>query len=139
MSRFIRQLKMKNALSTMCTFSRRMSNIDKINRQVSFYILKMSCSLSICLLVINLVSEQHGSWSVCADAQAGLDPCWSQTHYVGFVVTRLKYVWNKKNVYLVLHDSIWHWYNELLILCFKTFYYQHPHTIHFCFVFTHDT
>jgi hypothetical protein len=21
------------------------------------------------------------------DAQAGLDPCWSQTHYVGFVVT----------------------------------------------------
>jgi hypothetical protein len=37
-----------------------------------------------------LVSEQHGSWSDCADAQAGLDPCWSQTHYVGFVVTRLK-------------------------------------------------
>jgi hypothetical protein len=25
-------------------------------------------------------------------AQAGLDPCWSQTHYVGFVMTRLKYV-----------------------------------------------
>jgi hypothetical protein len=25
------------------------------------------------------------------DAQAGLDPCWSQTHYVGFVVTRLIY------------------------------------------------
>jgi hypothetical protein len=24
------------------------------------------------------------------DAQAGLDPCWSQTHYVGFVMTRLK-------------------------------------------------
>jgi hypothetical protein len=24
-------------------------------------------------------------------AQAGLDSCWSQTHYVGFVVTRLKY------------------------------------------------
>jgi hypothetical protein len=24
-------------------------------------------------------------------AQAGLDPCWSQTHYVGFVMTRLKY------------------------------------------------
>jgi hypothetical protein len=23
------------------------------------------------------------------DAQAGLDPCWSQTHYVGFVMTRL--------------------------------------------------
>jgi hypothetical protein len=29
-------------------------------------------------------------WSDCADAQAGLDPCWSQTHYVGFVMTRLK-------------------------------------------------
>jgi hypothetical protein len=26
-----------------------------------------------------------------ADAQVGLDPCWSQTHYVGFVVTRLTY------------------------------------------------
>jgi hypothetical protein len=25
------------------------------------------------------------------DAQAGLDPCWSQTHYVGFVMTRLNY------------------------------------------------
>jgi hypothetical protein len=29
-------------------------------------------------------SKQHGSWSDCADAQAGLDLCWSQTHYVGF-------------------------------------------------------
>jgi hypothetical protein len=47
------------------------------------------CSLSVSLLVIGFVSEQHGSWSDCADAQAGLDPCWSQTHYVGFVVTRL--------------------------------------------------
>jgi hypothetical protein len=25
------------------------------------------------------------------DAQAGLDPCWWQTHYVGFVMTRLIY------------------------------------------------
>jgi hypothetical protein len=24
-------------------------------------------------------------------AQAGVDPCWSQTHYVGFVMTRLIY------------------------------------------------
>jgi hypothetical protein len=37
-------------------------------------------------------SEQHGSWSDCADAKAGLDPCWSQTHYVGFVMARLKCV-----------------------------------------------
>jgi hypothetical protein len=35
-------------------------------------------------------SEQHGSWSVCTDAQAGLDPCWSQTHYGGFVMAWLK-------------------------------------------------
>jgi hypothetical protein len=35
-------------------------------------------------------SEQHGSWSNCAGAQAGLDPCWSQTHYVSFVMARLK-------------------------------------------------
>jgi hypothetical protein len=36
-----------------------------------------------------LVSEQHESWSDCLDAQAGLDPCWSQIHYVGFVMTQL--------------------------------------------------
>jgi hypothetical protein len=34
--------------------------------------------------------EQHGSWSDCVDVQAGLDPCWSQTHYIGFFMTRLK-------------------------------------------------
>jgi hypothetical protein len=31
------------------------------------------------------------------DAQAGLYPCWSQTHYVGFVVTRLKYAIEMQN------------------------------------------
>jgi hypothetical protein len=40
-------------------------------------------------LLIEFVSEQNGSWSDCMDAQAGLDPCWSQTHYVGFVMVRL--------------------------------------------------
>jgi hypothetical protein len=25
----------------------------------------------------------------CTDAQAGLDPCWSQTHFVSFVKTKL--------------------------------------------------
>jgi hypothetical protein len=49
------------------------------------------CPLSVSLLVIGFGSEQHGSWSDCAEAQAGLDPCWSQRHYVGFVVTRLIY------------------------------------------------
>jgi hypothetical protein len=39
-------------------------------------------------------SEQHRTWSDCADAQAGLDPCWLQTHYVGFVMTRLIYTLN---------------------------------------------
>jgi hypothetical protein len=34
-------------------------------------------------------SEQHESWSDFADAQAGLDPCRLQMHYVGFVVARL--------------------------------------------------
>jgi hypothetical protein len=47
------------------------------------------CSLSVSLLVIDLVSEQHGSLSDFADAQAGLDPCWLQTHFIGFVVTQL--------------------------------------------------
>jgi hypothetical protein len=30
------------------------------------------------------------------DAQAGLDPCWSQTHYVGFVMTRLIFIEGNK-------------------------------------------
>jgi hypothetical protein len=44
------------------------------------------------LLVIGFVSEQHGSWSDCVDATAGLDPCWLQTHYVGFVMAQLNFV-----------------------------------------------
>jgi hypothetical protein len=63
--------------------------------------LTISCSiisLLVSLLVIRFVSEQHGSWSDCADAQAGLDPCWSQTHYAGFVMTRLIYNINKENL-----------------------------------------
>jgi hypothetical protein len=61
------------------------------------------CSLSDSLLVIEYVSEQHGSWSDCADAQAGLNTCWSQTHYVGFVVTRLIYfccIWYRADVFV---------------------------------------
>jgi hypothetical protein len=31
------------------------------------------------------------------DVQAGMDPCWSQTHFVGFVMARLNYfLWVKK-------------------------------------------
>jgi hypothetical protein len=45
-------------------------------------------SFSTCYRV---VSEQHEYWSDCADAQAGLDQCWSQTHYIGFVMTRHNY------------------------------------------------
>jgi hypothetical protein len=35
-----------------------------------------------------------------ANAQAGLDPCWLQTHYVGFVVTWLIFIFHK-----VGHDN----------------------------------
>jgi hypothetical protein len=68
------------------------------------------CSLSVSLLVLGFVSEQHGSWSDCADAQAGLDPCWSKTHYVGFVVKRLKYD-DTFNVRIRQGRLIW--YNQL--------------------------
>jgi hypothetical protein len=54
-----------------------------------------SCNMIGNLLVIRLVSEQLRSWSDCADAQAGLDPCWSETHFVGFVVTRLIFISHK--------------------------------------------
>jgi hypothetical protein len=36
-----------------------------------------------------VVSEYQWSWSDCADAQADMDPCWLQTHYVCFIMTRL--------------------------------------------------
>jgi hypothetical protein len=41
-----------------------------------------------------------------ADAQAGLDPCWSQTHYVGFVVTRIYNVVNVNLFDLLQNDII---------------------------------
>jgi hypothetical protein len=47
------------------------------------------CSLTNQITRLETDSEKHGSWSDCADVQAGLDQCWSQTHYVGFVVTWL--------------------------------------------------
>jgi hypothetical protein len=42
------------------------------------------CSLTNSITSRETDSEQHGSWSDFADAQAGMDPCWSQTHYIGF-------------------------------------------------------
>jgi hypothetical protein len=39
--------------------------------------------------------------------QAGLDPCWSQTHYVGFVVTRLKYGLHLCVFYVRMKLAIW--------------------------------
>jgi hypothetical protein len=33
---------------------------------------------------------------------AGLDPCWSQTHYIGFVMTRLKYFYYFQAMWLML-------------------------------------
>jgi hypothetical protein len=35
---------------------------------------------------------------MAANAQAGLDPCWSQTQYVGFVVMRLKLYLDKNKI-----------------------------------------
>jgi hypothetical protein len=51
-------------------------------------------------------SEQYGSWSDCADAQAGLNPCWSQTHYVGFVMTRLISSFSLWFLWLHIHGII---------------------------------
>jgi hypothetical protein len=55
--------------------------------------------------------EQHGSWSDCMDAQTGLDPCCSQTHYVCFVMTRLNN-WNSVN----RHSQFK--YDKVLFHCF---------------------
>jgi hypothetical protein len=43
------------------------------------------CSLTNSFTSRETDGEQHGSWSDCTDAQAGLDPGWS----LGFVMTRL--------------------------------------------------
>jgi hypothetical protein len=59
-------------------------------------------------------SGQHGSWSECSDVQAGLDPCWSQTHYVGFVVTRLIYWFLSLNI--IFYVVIQHIAGILLLL-----------------------
>jgi hypothetical protein len=53
--------------------------------------------------------EHHGSWSDYADAQAGLDRCWSQSHYVGFVMARL--IWTNKQI---MQYEIMQWY---FIIC----------------------
>jgi hypothetical protein len=47
-----------------------------------------------------IVLEEEEDW---ADAQASLDPCWSQTHYVGFVMTRLIYLWDKAACIIIFY------------------------------------
>jgi hypothetical protein len=70
-------------------------------------------------------SEQHGSWSDCTDAQAGLDPCWSQSHYVGFVMTRLICVkfqplWYKRYVLTGYKYSIFSVIQKLVFLYYRS-------------------
>jgi hypothetical protein len=43
-------------------------------------------------------SKQHWSWSDCAEAQAGLDPCLSQTHCVGFLLTRFNIITKQEKI-----------------------------------------
>jgi hypothetical protein len=40
------------------------------------------------------------------DAQAGLDPCWSQNHYVGFAVTRLIYLSIPAHVLIIYQKKL---------------------------------
>jgi hypothetical protein len=80
-------------------------------------------------------SKQHGSWSDCAEAQAGLDPCWSQTHDVGFVVTRLICFRNDKinnskdyginlKTWIWLYFVLWHVYVMIVLyICCTILYY----------------
>jgi hypothetical protein len=41
------------------------------------------------LQVEKLITNSMDPDQTARNVQAGLDPCWSQTHYVGFVMTRL--------------------------------------------------
>jgi hypothetical protein len=38
---------------------------------------------------LRIFEPSHDKTNIVRLRPAGLDPCWSQTHYVGFVVTRL--------------------------------------------------
>jgi hypothetical protein len=40
------------------------------------------------------------------DVQAGLDPCWSQTHYVGFVMAKLILFISKQSAKLNLYNGL---------------------------------
>jgi hypothetical protein len=63
-------------------------------------------------------SEQHGSWSDCTDAQASLDPCWLQTNYVRFVMTRLIY-WKFEYFLIILIQKYTYILIEFFIVLFS--------------------
>ena len=47
-------------------------------------------------------SAQRRLWSDWADAQAALSLRWAHTHFVGFVMSRLKYTYKKKKILFFL-------------------------------------
>ena len=49
--------------------------------------------------------EQRRLWSEWADAQADLSLRWAHTHFVGFVMSRLKYVLIVRLIFVIIFDS----------------------------------
>jgi hypothetical protein len=70
------------------------------------------CLLSVSLVVIGFVSEQHGSWSNCADVwvQAGRKPiCWfchSAAHKLKYIVYSAQLDNGKKGKYLNFTEDL---------------------------------
>ena len=56
------------------------------------------------------LSAQRRLWSDCADAQADLSLRWAHTHFIGFVMSRLMYIWVKTiqqfEAYLMLFTTV---------------------------------
>jgi hypothetical protein len=49
---------------------------------IRFHAVRLQTLLQVEKLIANSMDPDQADW--------GLDPCWSQIHYVGFVITRLK-------------------------------------------------
>jgi hypothetical protein len=73
---------------------------------IRIYAVRLQSLLQVEKLIAN--SMDPDQTADCAVAQAGLDSCWSQTHYVGFVMTRLNYVslHNYMQLYFIFFNYI---------------------------------
>ena len=74
------------------------------------------------------VSPQWRIWSDWADAQADLSLCWAHSHFVGFVMRRLKFSLFEKSILISQINESQHYFKSFKI---SHFYWKHYHDINF--------